>query len=87
MLVSFGGDRLTWVDFLVFHTLDQNVEFGLYDVGRPLVPVLDQFPKLQSFYNVFKARPKIAAYLKSKRRAEYKIPNMPKGMPTQAKTQ
>lgn len=82
----FGGDRITWVDYLVFTALDANVEFGMYDVGRPLVPVLDQFPKLQSFYNFFKQRPNVAAYLKSDRRGPHKLPT-PKGMPTQTKGQ
>ncbi|XP_071510088.1 glutathione S-transferase P-like [Diadema antillarum] len=73
----FVTDRLTWVDFLIFDLLDVNMEFGMLDVGRPPVVILDQFPKLQSYYNHIRALPKISAYMSSPGRAAYKIPYMP----------
>ncbi|XP_038049580.1 glutathione S-transferase P-like [Patiria miniata] len=73
----FGGSHITWVDFLVLDVLDANVEFAQVDMGRPLVAILDKYPKLQSFYNQFRVRPKIVAYLNSDRRMPYKLPKMP----------
>ncbi|XP_033636377.1 glutathione S-transferase P-like [Asterias rubens] len=76
----FGGKHLTWVDFLIFDVLDLNLEFAKVDMGRPLVAILDGYPKLQSFYNQFRQRPKVAAYLNSKRRFPFSCP-MPKNLP------
>lgn len=73
----FVTNRLTWVDFLIFDLLDKNVEFARLDMGRPPMAVLDKFPKLSSYYNRMKALPRIAAYLQSPRRKEYRIPYMP----------
>ena len=57
----------------------------MLDVGRPPVAILDQFPKLQSYYNHMKALPRIAAYRNSSRRVPYKIPYMPKDDPNAQK--
>ncbi|XP_022087367.1 glutathione S-transferase P-like [Acanthaster planci] len=73
----FGGKHITWVDFLVFDLLDVNMEFGQVDLGRPQVAILSNYPKLQSFYNQFRTRPRIAAYLNSSKRAPYKLPYVP----------
>ncbi|KAJ8040549.1 Glutathione S-transferase P [Holothuria leucospilota] len=72
----FVGGRITWVDYIIFDLLDGQVEFGRVDVGRPLVDVLDPYPKLNSFYNRFRTREKIAAYLKSDRRHSYNAPKI-----------
>ncbi|XP_033108425.1 glutathione S-transferase Mu 1-like [Anneissia japonica] len=73
----FVDGRLTWVDFIIFDLLDSNVEFATYDMGEPLISVLDSYTKLNTFYQKFKAMPRVAAYLKSPRRRPYKIPNVP----------
>lgn len=73
----FGGKHITWVDFLIFDLLDINVEFARFDMGRPPVSILDQYPKLSSFYNRFRVRPKIVAYLNSDRRKPYVLPKVP----------
>ncbi|XP_071954435.1 glutathione S-transferase Mu 1-like [Antedon mediterranea] len=73
----FADDHLTWVDFIVFDLLDANVEFAKYDMGEPLISILDPYTKLSTFYKKFQAMPRVAAYLKSPRRRPYKIPKTP----------
>ncbi|NWJ11782.1 GSTM3 transferase, partial [Crypturellus undulatus] len=53
----FVGDKLTFVDFLVFDVLDQNRIF------EP--KCLEPFKNLQDFMERFAALEKVAAYLKS----------------------
>lgn len=53
----FGGDGITYVDFLVYEVLDQH---------KCLEPsCLDTFPKLKTFCARIEARPRIAQYMKS----------------------
>ncbi|XP_060545831.1 glutathione S-transferase Mu 5-like [Pantherophis guttatus] len=55
----FAGDKITFVDFLMYDVLDQN---------RMLEPkCLDQFKNLQDFLTRFEALEKIAAYMSSSR--------------------
>lgn len=83
----FTGGRITWVDYLIFNMLDGQVEFGKLDVGLPTVNVLEPYPKLSSFYNRFRTREKIAAYLNSDRRLPYSGPKVtPKKEETKDKT-
>nr|QCU71299.1 glutathione S-transferase Mu 1-like protein [Eremias argus] len=55
----FAGDKITFVDFLMYDVLDQNRMF------EP--KCLDQFKNLQDFLSRFEALEKIAAYMKSSR--------------------
>ncbi|XP_006815126.1 glutathione S-transferase P 1-like [Saccoglossus kowalevskii] len=73
----FASDRLTWIDFLVFDLLDNNVEFSKVKMAgvRP-VDVLEKYPRLSSFYNQFIQRPNLVAYLQN--RSPFKLPYMPK---------
>ncbi|XP_036624478.1 glutathione S-transferase Mu 3-like [Trichosurus vulpecula] len=60
----FAGDKITFVDFIVYDVLDQN---------RMLEPkCLDEFPNLKDFLARFEALEKIAAYMRSDR--FYKLP-------------
>ena len=77
----FVGDRLTWVDFLVFDLLEINIEFGKYTFGmkevKP-VDVLEKFPRLRNFFRLMSQRPRIAKYLNSSRRFPFKVSHTPK---------
>ncbi|KAJ6659468.1 hypothetical protein lerEdw1_018702 [Lerista edwardsae] len=55
----FAGDKITFVDFLVYDVLDQNRMF------EP--KCLDEFKNLQDFLAHFEALEKIAAYMRSSR--------------------
>nr|XP_006979552.1 glutathione S-transferase Mu 2-like [Peromyscus maniculatus bairdii] len=55
----FAGDKITYVDFLVYDVLDQHRIF------EP--KCLDAFPNLKDFLARFEALEKIAAYMKSSR--------------------
>uniref|UniRef100_A0A8C5SZX1 Glutathione S-transferase n=1 Tax=Laticauda laticaudata TaxID=8630 RepID=A0A8C5SZX1_LATLA len=55
----FAGDKITFVDFLMYDVLDQNRMF------EP--KCLDQFKNLQDFLTRFEALEKIAAYMSSSR--------------------
>ena len=57
----FVGDRLTYVDFVVFDLLDYNLDVD--------PSCLDSFPLLSVFHSRIAARPRIAAYLRSDRRS------------------
>uniref|UniRef100_A0A8C2BWP7 Glutathione S-transferase mu 5 n=1 Tax=Cyprinus carpio TaxID=7962 RepID=A0A8C2BWP7_CYPCA len=55
----FAGDKLTFVDFLVYDVLD---------VHRIFEPTcLDAFPNLKDFISRFEGLKKISAYMKSSR--------------------
>ncbi|CAI9554870.1 unnamed protein product [Staurois parvus] len=55
----FAGDKITYVDFVMYDVLDQN---------RMLDPTcLQNFSNLQDFLSRFEALPAIAAYMKSPR--------------------
>jgi len=84
----FYSSRLTWVDFLVFDLLENNIEFAHYDFGNSNttyivdIDVLAQLPRLANFYRHFSGRPRLSAYLRGgKRRFKYTIPNQPKAQP------
>ncbi|XP_077980923.1 glutathione S-transferase P 1-like [Glandiceps talaboti] len=85
----FASERLTWVDFLVFNMLDIHVELANVQLpGFKVVDILTDYSRLLSFYNQFKARQRIAAYLESPRRSAYKLPHTPAkpgGAPPQQK--
>jgi len=55
----WAGEKLTYVDFMVFETLDQHTIFS--------ATCLDNFPHLKAFVKRFSELPKIEAYLKSDR--------------------
>ncbi|XP_047440299.1 glutathione S-transferase Mu 3-like [Mugil cephalus] len=55
----FAGDKITFVDFMIYEVLDQHRMF------HP--PCLDEFKNLKDFHHRFEALDKIAAYLKSSR--------------------
>lgn len=77
----FVGDRLTWVDYLIFDMLEINVEFSKFDFGEGAAPAafpLTRFPKLMHFYKRFSSRPNIHAYINRPTRLPYRIPNQPK---------
>ncbi|KAI0222734.1 Glutathione S-transferase P 1 [Lamellibrachia satsuma] len=83
----FYSSRLTWVDFLVFDLLENNIEFAHYDFGSNAtyivgIDVLGQFPRLANFYRHFSGRPGLSSYLRGgKKRFKYTVPNMPKVQP------
>ena len=83
----FYSNRLTWVDFLVFDLLENNIEFAHYDFGSNAtyivgIDVLGQFPRLANFYRHFSGRPGLSSYLRGgKKRFKYTVPNMPKVQP------
>ena len=55
----FAGDKVTFVDFIVYEMLDQN---------KLLEPTcLDNFKNLQNFVSNIENQEKVAAYLKSDR--------------------
>jgi len=56
------GDSITLADFMMWHALDCIRAFSL--------TTLQRFSKLESFRQRFAARPRIAAYLRSPRRAK-----------------
>ena len=70
----FVGDRLTWVDYVIFELLDTHVEFGKLDFGGNAQPVdiLGNYPRLKAFYDKFSSRPRIAAYLKAAKRYPFR---------------
>ncbi|ELT87050.1 hypothetical protein CAPTEDRAFT_221061 [Capitella teleta] len=77
----FLGDRLTWVDFLVFYVLENNVEFCQHSFGNNKVLVVDaleKFPKLAHFYRLMSKRPRLSKYIRSKRRIPFTVPYIPK---------
>jgi hypothetical protein len=79
----FVGERLTWVDFLVFDVLESNVEFCHYTFGKNSVPTfeaLEKFPKLNNFFRLMSRRLKLTKYLSSKRRFPYELPYVPKDL-------
>ena len=62
----FSGDRITYVDFLIFDLLDNNREFAVYNVGQDKksnVDVMEMFPKLNNFYRHFAGNPKLARFV------------------------
>ncbi|KAL7985207.1 hypothetical protein Chor_003777 [Crotalus horridus] len=63
----FAGDKITFVDFLMYDVLDQNRMF------EP--KCLDQFKNLQDFLTRFEALEKIAAYMSSSRFMKTPISN------------
>ena len=71
----FGAKgHITWVDFLVFDTIDAHVDVGTQVEGADKYDVLAAFPKLRTFYSGFAKRPRIAAYLSSNRRPKLTLP-------------
>ena len=76
----FASGRLTWVDFLVFNVLDNNIEFCQYDFGGDVKKTdpVGNLPKLANFYKQMSARASIKAFHESDKRFPYKIANKPK---------
>ena len=79
----FIGDRLTWIDYIVFELIDTNVEFNNHT--RSFLPevhilhdILEGFPKLKYFYETFSQRPNLQKYLLSSSRLPYKLPYPPR---------
>ena len=67
----FASERLTWVDYVLFDLLDTYVEFGklAFDGQAEVIDVLANFPRLKAFYKNFASRPRIAKYLKSRKKS------------------
>ena len=81
----FVGDRLTWIDYVIFELIDMNVEFSKntrsYLPGPDVTQdILDNFPKLKNFYETFSQRPKLRKYLFSPGRFPFKLPYPPKAV-------
>ncbi|XP_038839925.1 glutathione S-transferase Mu 3-like [Salvelinus namaycush] len=55
----FAGDKITFVDFIMYELLDQHIMFD--------AKCLDDFKNLQELVDRFEALEKIAAYMKSNR--------------------
>jgi hypothetical protein len=79
----FIGDRLTWIDYIVFELIDANREFNnhttpfLRDADIPH-DILEGFPKLKYFYETFSQRPNLQKYLLSSSRLPFKLPYPPR---------
>ncbi|EDO48102.1 predicted protein [Nematostella vectensis] len=67
------GDRITWVDYVIFELLDAHVEFGRLDFQGEgtKVDIFHKYPNLEAFYKGFASRPKLAAYLKAQHRVPF----------------
>lgn len=61
----FAGDKLTYVDFLVFTYL--------YDILKFNSKCLDEFPNLKEYYNQFKELPKVKNFLSTSPAAKYPL--------------
>lgn len=67
----FAGNRITWIDLLVFEVLNQQITYAADDFnGKTFknTEILKNSPKLANFYRQMANREKIANYLKSERR-------------------
>ena len=79
----FIGDRLTWIDYILFELISKNVEFSTHT--RPFLPgpdvtqdILERFPKLKYFHEKFSRRPNLQKYLLSPARLPFKLPYPPR---------
>lgn len=86
----FIGDRLTWIDYIMFELIDMNVEFVKGTRAFLLGPdvkqdILEDFPKLRNFYEIFYRRPRLQKYLLSAARLPFKLPYAPRTV-VEAKT-
>ena len=79
----FIGDRLTWIDYIMFELIDMNIEFVKHT--RPYLAgpdvkqdVLEDFPKLKYFYETFLQRPNLQKYLVSPARLPFRLPYPPR---------
>lgn len=79
----FSSGRLTWLDYLVFEMLESNgnlIDYkeGHQEIGVPnrvnSSEILVQFPCLIGFYNYFKDRPNIRAYVNNDARPKFRVP-------------
>jgi len=86
----FASGRLTWLDYLVFDMIESNCLFLEYtrpllhkgitlddsviESSANCSQLLDKFPHLRIFFNNFKRRTNIAAYMTSGRRTSYRFP-------------
>ena len=73
----FIGDRVTWVDYVMFDLLESHIEFAKVEFAGKVhqdTEVLADYPKLNIFFNKFANRPKLAAYLKAERRMPFTKP-------------
>ena len=87
----FIGDRLTWIDYIIFELLDMNVEFAKGTRSFLTGPnveqdILKDFPKLKYFYENFYQRPKLQKYLLSANRLPFKLPYRPQAAVVDSKT-
>eukprot|EP00735_Rhodelphis_limneticus_P002260 TRINITY_DN13066_c0_g1::TRINITY_DN13066_c0_g1_i1::g.10698::m.10698 TRINITY_DN13066_c0_g1::TRINITY_DN13066_c0_g1_i1::g.10698 ORF type:complete len:250 (-),score=91.88,sp/P48774/GSTM5_MOUSE/52.51/3e-79,GST_N/PF02798.15/2.1e-17,GST_C/PF00043.20/1.6e-13,GST_C/PF00043.20/4.3e+03,GST_C_2/PF13410.1/3.3e-08,GST_C_3/PF14497.1/2e-07,GST_N_3/PF13417.1/0.00016,GST_N_2/PF13409.1/0.031 TRINITY_DN13066_c0_g1_i1:151-861(-) len=63
----FAGDKLTWVDFIMYELLDQS---------RIMVPdILQDFPKLAAYLQRFEEIPEIKEYMQSARFMRFPLNN------------
>lgn len=79
----FVGNHLTWIDYIMFELIDKNVEFVKHtrhylqepDVVRQ--DILENFPKLRYFFEMFSQRPSLRKYLSSPARLPFLLPYPP----------
>ena len=84
----FASSRITWLDYLVFDMIESNCHFlehtlplsheGITLDNETVLPdscfrVLEKYPHLSVFYNNFRNRVNIAAYIGSDKRTSYNI--------------
>ena len=70
----FVGDRITWVDYVIFDLLESHIEFAnlkFEGKANQHTEILAEYPKLNVFFNKFANRPKLARYLKAERRMRF----------------
>ncbi len=79
----FIGDRLTWIDYIMFELIDTNIAFTNHT--RPFLTgpdvtndILEGFPKLKIFYETFSQRPNLQKYLLSSSRLPFILPYSPR---------
>ena len=76
--VFISSHSLTWVDLLVFDTLDYLRAVAAVPLPSLVADPLAPFPRLTAFAAHVSSQPRIAAYLASDRRRPYNLPYPPK---------
>lgn len=78
----FSSIRITWLDYLIFETLESNCDLVDYKEGHQVIglqrhlncsQLFGRFPRVNTFFSNFKERPNIKPYITDTARPKHKV--------------